>query len=167
MRLFIGSFATLDDYDSLRAFFAPHTEGKWVERHNLHLTWIFLGNVTHPDTLIERIGQTVLEPFSPLPLQNLGLFQNRPPTLFAKTDEHAARKLCRTVDSALNLEPRPRFMPHVTLLRVKRAPDTGWTTLLNTYDGCHLGAIEPRIRLIQSRLTPTGPHYTTLATFCH
>ena len=55
MRLFIASPIILDDYTSIKEDFKDIIEAKWVEEENLHLTWVFLGDVKNENPVIEKL----------------------------------------------------------------------------------------------------------------
>ena len=55
MRLFIASPVILSHYDVIKNDFEGIVEGKWVEEENLHLTWVFLGDVPNPQPVIEKL----------------------------------------------------------------------------------------------------------------
>ena len=54
MRLFIASPIILDDYASIQEDFKDIIEGKWVEEENLHLTWVFLGEMKDERAVVEK-----------------------------------------------------------------------------------------------------------------
>ena len=53
MRLFIASPVILSHYDAIKNDLEGIVERKWVEEANLHLTWVFLGDVPDPQPVIE------------------------------------------------------------------------------------------------------------------
>jgi len=55
MRLFIASPVILDDYASIQEEFKDIIEGKWVEEENLHLTWVFLGDLKDEKPIINKL----------------------------------------------------------------------------------------------------------------
>lgn len=148
---------------------------KWVERANLHVTLKFLGEVerTGLPALIEQLGQAGAdaEPGS------LG-----PGRLTAFPTARAARILVveltdvagavgrlhaaiedRLVRAGLARDDRP-FRAHLTLGRLRRGPVDARRALAELpgpEGGWRVGSFE----LMESRLGPGGPAYTTLQSF--
>ena len=54
MRLFIASPVKLDNYASIQEDFKDIIEGKWVKEGNLHLTWVFLGDIRDEKPVIDK-----------------------------------------------------------------------------------------------------------------
>ena len=120
MRLFIASPVTLDDYGSIKEDFEDVIEGKWVEEQNLHLTWVFLGDVKNEQPIIEKLQEiSALE--THVEVNELGYFGRPPRVFFAKSNEKMlydkAKELRR---SGFDLY---RFKPHMTLCRIKKIVD--------------------------------------------
>ncbi|MEN8727670.1 MAG: 2'-5' RNA ligase family protein [Sulfurovum sp.] len=84
MRLFIASPVILDDYASIKEDFKDIIEGKWVEEQNLHLTWVFLGDMEDERAVIEKLKE-----ISPLErnigIKELGYFGRPPRVFFSKS----------------------------------------------------------------------------------
>jgi len=57
MRLFIASPVIMDDYTSIKEDFKDIIEGKWVEEENVHLTWVFLGDVEDEKPIIDKLKE--------------------------------------------------------------------------------------------------------------
>jgi 2'-5' RNA ligase len=77
MRLFIASPVKFDDYASIKEDFKDIIEGKWVEEENLHLTWVFLGDVKNEKPVIDKLKNiSPLE--SEVGIEEMGYF-GRPP----------------------------------------------------------------------------------------
>jgi 2'-5' RNA ligase len=154
MRLFIASPVVLDDYSSIQEDFKDIIEGKWVEEDNLHLTWVFLGDVKALDPVIDTLkGISALE--YQTDIKELGYF-GRPPT---KSKEKALYDKAREFrDAGFNLY---RFKPHITLCRIKTIHDyKAYKEKLKTYRERTLGMILPEINLYESTLTSKGAAYT-------
>ena len=158
MRLFIGSPVILDDYASIQNDFKDIIEGKWVEEQNLHLTWVFLGDVEEVKPVIDK-----LKGVSPLKDQSsiieLGYFGRPPKIFFAKSEEKALYDKAREFrGSGFDLY---RFKPHITLCRIKAIHDyKAYKERLKTYREKPLGVILPEIHLYESMLSSKGAHYT-------
>ncbi len=57
MKLFIASPIILNDYASIQEDFKDIIEGKWVEEQNLHLTWVFLGDIDDDKPVINKLKE--------------------------------------------------------------------------------------------------------------
>ena len=157
MRLFIASPVKFDDYTSIKEDFKDMIEGKWVEEENLHLTWVFLGNVKNENPIIDK-----LKKISPLEseagIEEMGYFGRPPRVLFAKTEEKLLYSKAREFKEAgFDLY---RFKPHITLCRIKTIHDyKAYKEKLKAYREKALGLILPEINLYESTLTSEGAEY--------
>lgn len=157
MRLFIASPIILDDYSSIKEDFKDIIEGKWVEEENLHLTWVFLGDIINQNPLIDK-----LKKLSPLECQvsieELGYFGRPPRVFFAKAEEKALYEKAKQFRNAgFDLY---RFKPHITLCRIKTIHDyKAYKGKLKSYRKKTLGSILPEISLYESILTSKGVNY--------
>jgi len=157
MRLFIASPVKLDDYASIQEDFKDIIEGKWVEEENLHLTWVFLGDVKDEKPIIDKLKKiSPLE--SEVGIAEMGYFGRPPRVLFANAEEkilyHKAREFKET---GFDLY---RFKPHITLCRIKTIHDyKAYKEKLKAYREKKLGLILPKINLYESRLTSEGAEY--------
>jgi len=158
MRLFIASPIILNDYASIQEDFKDIIEGKWAKEENLHLTWVFLGDMKDEKSIIEK-----LKKISPLEnevsIEEMGYFGRPPRVLFAKTEEKPLYNKAREFKEAgFDLY---RFKPHITLCRIKTIHDyKAYKEKLKTYREKILGLILPEINLYESRLTSEGAEYT-------
>jgi 2'-5' RNA ligase len=120
MRLFIASPVILDDYASIKEDFKDIIEGKWVEEQNLHLTWVFLGELKDERAVIDKLKE--ISPLEPnIGIKELGYFGRPPRVFFSKSEEKALYDKAREFrDSGFDLY---RFKPHITLCRIKTIHD--------------------------------------------
>ncbi len=161
MRLFLASFATLDDYASIRSD-CNMIHGKWVEPCNLHLTYKFLGDTFTPQEVIEKLS-SLSHTAQAVPVKSLGVFKNR--ILYAKVEATTLRSLQRTIVKKLQLKQEP-FTPHVTLARIKKIEDNKrFKECLSSYRNKKLGMLHTRLLLLSSELTSNGPIYSILKEF--
>ena len=157
MRLFIASPIILDDYTSIQKDFEGIIEGKWVEEQNLHLTWVFLGDMKEMQSTINK-----LQEISPLEehieIKELGYFGRPPKIFFARSEEKILYDKAREFrDSNFDLY---RFKPHMTLCRIKKIVDyKAYKEKLKTYREKPLGIILPEITLYESTFSSTGVNY--------
>ena len=157
MRLFIASPIILNDYASIKEDFKDIIEGKWVEEENLHLTWIFLGDMKNEKSIIEKLKKiSLLE--SEIGIEEMGYFGRPPRVLFAKAEEKILYNKAREFKEAgFDLY---RFKPHITLCRIKTIHDyKDYKEKLKTYREKSLGLILPEINLYESTLTHKGAEY--------
>ncbi len=160
MRLFIASPVKLDDYQSIQKDFAGIIEGKWVEEENLHLTWVFLGEVDDPAPVREKLQEiTPLE--SEVTIEGLGYFGRPPRVFFAKAPSTQLYDKARAFKEAgFDLY---RFKPHITLCRIKHIYDyRAYKEKIKSYKEKKLGFVLPKIHLYKSILTSQGVSYTQL-----
>ena len=163
MRLFIASPAVITDYAQLRHRFGDTLAGKWVEAHNLHLTWLFLGECNDVDALVTRFLRIKPILDTPVSLTDLKTFGAPPRILYAESTDKRLFTQAEAIETAgFSL---PRFTPHVTLCRIKRIPNRqAFKKAKDSLKEALAGEIAPRIVLYRSTLTPKGPIYTPLAT---
>lgn len=158
MRLFIASPVILNDYASIREDFKDIIKGKWVEEQNLHLTWVFLGDLKNEKAVIDKLKE-----ISPLErnigIQELGYFGRPPRVFFSKSEELGLYDKAKEFKNAgFDLY---RFKPHITLCRIKAIHDyKAYKEKLKTYREKELGFILPKIQLYESTLTSKGSEYT-------
>ena len=157
MRLFIASPIILDDYASIKEDFKDIIEGKWVEEENLHLTWVFLGDVENEKPAIDKLKE--MSPLkSKVSIEELGYFGRPPRVFFTKAEEKELYDKAKEFrDAGFDLY---RFKPHMTLCRIKKIHDyKAYKEKLKTYRKKALGLILPEINLYESTLTSKGAEY--------
>jgi len=157
MRLFIASPIILDDYGSIQEDFKGIIEGKWVKEENLHLTWVFLGDVMDAHPIVDKM-QNIIPLESEVGIAELGYFGRPPRVFFAKAEEKLLYEKAKEFKKAgFDLY---RFKPHITLCRIKAIHDyKAYKEILKSYREKVLGIIKPEIALYQSTLTSEGAHY--------
>jgi len=160
MRLFIASPVILNDYSSIKQEFEGIIEGKWVEEENLHLTWVFLGEVEEPHPIMEKLASIAPLP-EEIPIARLGYFGRPPRILFAKAESKVLYDKAKAFKEAgFDLY---RFKPHITLCRIKQIRDyRAYKEVLKSYREKTLGSILPHIALYKSNLGKDGVQYTKL-----
>ncbi len=157
MRLFIASPVKLDDYASIQEDFKDIIEGKWVKEENLHLTWVFLGDMKNEKPITKKLKKISLLD-SEVSIEEMGYFGRPPRVLFAKTEEKLLYNKAREFkESGFDLY---RFKPHITLCRIKTIHDyKAYKEKLKEYREKKLGLILPEINLYESTLTSEGAEY--------
>jgi len=160
MRLFIASPVIFDGYASLKEDFDGIIEGKWVEEKNLHLTWVFLGEVKDEKTVLDKLSQV-----SPLErrieMEGLGYFGRPPRVFFAKSAKSEEKALYEKAREFRNADfDLYRFKPHITFCRIKAIHDyKAFHEKRKAYRERKLGVILPKIGLYESTLHATGAEY--------
>ncbi len=176
-RLFYGTFIdnTLFNglYEELQEAFYPYFEGKWAERHNLHFTYKFLGNVEEDriNDLIRFTSRSLKEINSILKIEGIGQMplKAQPQLLFARIlnrDKQIIYHYNNIEKSMIKLGFQPekrKFFPHITLLRIKKV-NGDYQDILDRYKDIQFGFMKSfRVNLIESTLTNTGPIYNIIA----
>ena len=155
-----------------------HIRGaSWVKRENIHLTLKFLGDVApNQINIIKNTIEQVAGARSPFLMEigGIGAFPNlvRPRIIWAgmKTGADEVTAIAREINSGLSrrgyARDEKKFRPHFTLARLKSRMNLKSLVhvfqLYDTMNGATL--IVDRIRVVQSRLKPSGAVYTPLET---
>lgn len=158
MRLFIASPVIFDNYASLKEDFEGIIEGKWVDEKNLHLTWVFLGEIKDEKPVIDKLTQ--VPPLEcQMDIEELGYFGRPPRVFFAKSERKALYDKAKEFRNAgFDLY---RFKPHITFCRIKAIHDyRAFHEKRKAYRNKKLGLILPKIGLYESTLNATGAEYT-------
>ena len=158
MRLFIASPIILDDYAAIQEDFKGIIEGKWVEEQELHLTWVFLGEVKDESLIIEKL-QEIAPLTETIDIKALGYFGRPPKIFYARSEEKILYDKTKEFKNAgFDLY---RFKPHMTLCRIKTIRDyKTYKEKLKSYRERSLGVILPQIGLYESTLSSKGSHYS-------
>ncbi len=112
-RLFIASPVHLYNYDALKRDFNGVIEGKWVEEENLHMTWVFLGDVITLEAVINKLHNiTSLD--NDIGVAELGFFGHPPRIHFMKAENEMIlySKVKELEVAGFNIY---RFKPHITI----------------------------------------------------
>jgi RNA 2',3'-cyclic 3'-phosphodiesterase len=176
-RLFVATFVAKHLFErhlsNIQSTFAEVCHGKWTEIENLHFTYKFLGNieVDKIPAITELIKDKLIEYPSVIKFNGLGVLRSpqKPSVLFARV--YSPDKLILSNFAELEkiltengfAKERQKFMPHVTLLRVKGAQENFANTFeinKDTYIGKQSGF---KISLVSSTLTHDGPIYEIIA----
>ena len=149
--------------------------GRPVLPENMHITLVFLGDVREPDLEEVHLAfEAVRVPRFELAVSGLGQFgQNAPRAIYAALAEspglrHLQSKLEQAARNAGIELPNKRFVPHVTLARLKgRREDAG--PVANFVAKRSMMAPPPftpeAFRLYRSRLSHGDPVYEELASY--
>lgn len=160
MRLFIASSVILDDYTAIKEDFEDIIDGTWVEEKNLHITWVFLGNMPSAKPIID-IMQDLSSLEDQVEIAELGYFGRPPRVFFAKAEQKALyEKAKKFKEAGFDLY---RFKPHITLCRIKKIHDyKAYKEKVKAYRKKSLGIILPQIVLYESKRTSKGLEYQVI-----
>ncbi len=154
------------------------TEVKWVERENIHVTLLFLGEVQ--DREIPAVCKAVATVASEqagfeLTLQGVGCFPNarRPRVVWVGVGQGEAELIALhdaleppLLDLGCYRREERQYTPHITLGRVKgEGPADQLVQALSGFNAWQGGTMAVReIRVLSSELGRDGPTYTVLST---
>ena len=176
-RLFVGTLVSIPEFKEVKRFISSlKIEGKWVEEENLHFTYRFLGDVEEEKIpqIVGFLKQKLKGAPSPKVIyRGLGVFPNRerPRVLWVGVDSEGVKEVKSRVDRALmpfGFQVEENFTPHVTLLRIKKMRHRGKFSsyLFKMKEFVFAERVEPKVALIESRLTERGPVYSVVEEFC-
>jgi len=147
---------------------------KPVETHNLHITLRFIGETPRhrADEIVDEVLSTINREKFDIVLRGLGAFPGpyRPRVVWVGVSE-GARELAEIRDHVedglrrLGFRPeRARFVPHVTLARIKGSRNIhSLAKLINDMSDYEVGRMTvSKVSLKKSTLTRHGPIYETL-----
>ena len=149
---------------------------KPVEKHNIHFTLMFLGEVpdSRLDLIEDRLSRVKMQPFR-MHLKGIGFFPNanRIRVIWVGVEEGKEEisklaKLVRQEMKRLGFKEDNEFVAHATVARVKRMTPEERRGLLKEIQSIDddFGWMEVRdFRLKRSILTPKGPIYEDLAVY--
>jgi len=147
---------------------------KWVSFDNLHLTLQFIGDTNENDIVsIIKILDNLQEYFNKFEVQLSGLYtfgnRDNPNVLWTKwIDNNQSKNLAKLLNEQIslmnNVKSDDKFIPHLTLGRIKRISDlSNFNEIISNNANLSLGRYTiDEIILFESKLKPTGPEYLTL-----
>ena len=174
-RVFLGSFtrhpALNQLYFDAQKLLSPTGKFKWTRTtENLHLTFHFFGEMPLEKIHLTQTGlQDILEQTFPvnIHINEVSFFKRKgkPAVLFAKIEpDKALTDLYHNIQerlwqNGLITEKNPRFMPHITLGRIKNVQADFYTKLtsLRLENPIIIPEVTPEI--IESILYPGGALY--------
>lgn len=174
-RLFIGTPVNKDIFEyilpEIKEEFTNMVKGKWVELHNLHFTYKFLGDVeiSKIDKIKIQIAKELNNYNSELLFNNLDAFPNtnKPRVIFAKifNPDKKIFQIKNNIENKLSQigfeKESKRFVPHLTLCRVKYV-DTNPENIFDDYQISFGKMNSFGVYLYESILTQKGPVYKKL-----
>jgi 2'-5' RNA ligase len=174
MRLFVG-LSIPDDIAACLADLANGMPGaRWIEPENMHVTLRFIGEVSQADAeeIDQELQRLSAKPFS-FDITGMETFgQGRKAhALYAHVPLSAELELLQTrVEAAVARAGQPRetrkFKPHVTLARLKAAPELGLLSFIQANNLFRAGPIAvDHFILYESHLGNGGSAYFPLAEY--
>ena len=142
----------------------------WVSEENMHLTLFFLGEAA--EQKISEIAEHLCRRVRGFPsfsftVKGFGYFKRKmSPRVFWLGVENTDRlmKLYEELRNELShhgFSFEEKFVPHITIGRVKYYPDK-WEKLIEDIDFPPIEVAVDRFKIYSSTLTPTGPIYRVL-----
>jgi len=161
-RIFLALKAQIDNYDKLQSDFKELIKGRWVASKNLHVTVCFFGNKYSIDEILEKMPP-LTDKIEDLQLNSLGYFEHNN-ILYANTKSKKLELLHSSINSAFSLSNVKTFIPHVTLMRIKKIEDKEvFRKMLNKYANQNIGKVESKFELMQSYIEhPGGARYESI-----
>jgi 2'-5' RNA ligase len=160
-------FNLINDFEEAKFF-------KWEQKHKIHLTLKFIGDIDNnliPE-IIEKLSFLNNLSTQTLELKNFGLFYNKKePKIF-----WAGLNVSDELINAVNLiedclyefgieKERRNFKPHLTLLRIKNSAKTDFLSKLKDFNFEPIVFESDTIVFYKSELLPTGSVYKSLHKF--
>jgi len=184
MRIFIAAdISNKDNIERLQQEIATAAnfnayQVKPVEKQNFHFTLFFLGEIQDTTTLIDKIKLKLTEiTFKPIPVlyTGIGTFpynSSFPKIIWLGVDKEAGERLIRLAEDEipsrlvdLGFKPDKKFVPHITLFRIKKQTPMSISSVISRYVDKTFGSDTiNKIQLLKSELRPSGPVYTDLHT---
>jgi len=168
MRLFIACEAIGDAHDELIALQKQMPDARMTFPSHFHLTLKFLGDVSKEtaDEVKHRLETVQFFPFE-VCLQPLEVFDpNNVRVVWAGLKpEEPIITLQQNIDKVLAdlFPPNDKFKPHLTIARVKALKNRAeFIDKVKSISVNKLCFQVNKFYLIESRLTPKGPEYTTV-----
>lgn len=172
IRLFVGLGLPGEVAGRLAALAAGIPGARWVEQRNLHVTLRFIGEVEEgvAQEIHECLGEIRAAAFD-LAITGFGTFgRSSPNALWAAVDKGPEiQHLQAKVDSALaraGIAPEGRkFVPHVTLARLKDAPVARVQHFIAGHSPLRAEFAVDQFILFRSHLGRGGAEYEALAEY--
>lgn len=157
-RLFLALKVHLDNYKTIKSDFSNILIGKWTPEDNLHITICYFGDKFSLDELLSKLPSLV-ENIAPLRLESLDFFTHNK-ILYAKTTSKALEQIHANICRSFNIKQTKSFIPHATLMRVKKINDANqFQQLMFKYREKYIGSVDTTFLLMQSHLYPDGAKY--------
>lgn len=168
MRLFITSFAKVYEYKKFKKQVSRYIKGDWTKRKNIHLTFKFLGEVKNSKKIINALRGITYPRNKRIEFNSLEIFEGRTDILYCSTSFSKElylleKEICKRV-AFLKFNTKD-FIPHITLLRIKKIKKTEFKDYLSTFKGKKIAYMKIKLVLVKSTLTKNGPIYKVIKEF--
>ncbi len=162
-RYFIGSFAKIENYESLKKEFEPIFEGRWIKEKNLHMTFKFLGELKDVETVVKKLKKINYPEKQIVIFQRFKVFGKK--ILNLRSSNKTIYKLHSSIEKCLEKEfiKDENFKPHITLMGIKKIKDKSYKDKLKTLE--YEAQLELKVCLIKSIFTPNGVKYKIMREF--
>jgi len=167
MRLFLGTFAKIYEYEKFQKEFNKHFDGNWTKEENLHTTIKFIGDIDDVTPIKEALSNITYLRYKRVEFNDLELFEIPNKILYCTTKSQELESLHNEVLNRLNfldLESK-EFIPHITLLRIKQIKDDSYKEYLKSFEDRKVGYLKLKLVLVKSTLTSNGPIYEIIEEF--
>lgn len=162
-RLFVASFASIENYSMLKEELNPFFDGAWVKQKNLHMTFKFLGDVTDVDPVITKLKKIHYKKKQTVVFQKLRVF--RKDILSLRSSNKTLYKIHEQIDELFGAQvvKEKNFKPHITLMRIKKIKDDLYK---KKFDRLRFSAnLNLKVCLVESIMKPDGVKYKIIREF--
>ncbi|MGE0788209.1 MAG: RNA 2',3'-cyclic phosphodiesterase [Sandaracinaceae bacterium] len=171
MRIFFALALPEDVRAACAALRRPLEGARWIAPELLHLTLRFLGEID--DASVARLSFAVAARAAPIApfeveLAGMGTFGRPARVVYLRAwPRDRLERLAHAVDSACLSEGAPQdpkpFRPHVTIARLRAAPDRSELDALRSDAATFVRRFQAEhVHLVRSTLRSDGPTYETL-----
>ncbi len=162
-RLFIGAFASIDNYSLLKEELDPFFDGKWIEKKNLHMTFKFLGDVTNIEKIIEKLKKLHYVKKQTVVFKRFKLFHKN--ILSLRSSNKTLYKIEDQINELLGdkVLKEKNFKPHITLMRVKKIKDANYKEKFKILE--FSAQLNLKVCLVESIMKPDGVKYKIIREF--
>lgn len=163
-RLFLAVPALLFDYEKIKRDFSDLLSGRWTPCDNLHVTLYHFGDRFESTALVDKLIPLVSQ-IEASDIIGLEYFA-RSNILYAKSANASLETLYTRITEEFGLSAKSAFIPHVTLMRIKKIESRElFEQKLRVYNKHVIGSLAPEVQLMQSHLYSDGARYELIKRF--
>jgi len=168
MRIFLGIDLPDEVKEYIHSLKLPNIHGTYVEKHNLHITLHFFGEMNQKDThdIISKLKTIEFSKFE-TELTEIGTFPSWDyiEVIWIGVKDKYIKELKIRIDSVLGVK-NTKFHAHITLGRVKFIPDKSqFNKKVKDIKIENMKFVINAYQLKKSELTSKGPIYENIAVF--
>jgi len=162
-RLFVASFASIENYSMLKEELNPFFDGTWVKQKNLHMTFKFLGDVVDVEPIITKLKKIHYPKKQIVIFQKLRVFHKN--ILSLRSSNKTLYRIQNQIDELLDGQfiKQNNFKPHITLMRIKKIKDDTFKKKFDTFK--FTANLDLKVCLVESILKPEGVKYKIIREF--